>query len=125
MVMVVDKKVVKHVVQIGDGLLEIPVRIKFEYEIQAARFVDGTMTREYLFNRQAVVKHFPRINPEELDQAIEEVVDRSLEEHLRYSGQVEGRIRLYEEDSSDEPKAPPKIIMPDEQGVAPYFTSIT
>ncbi|MBD3649048.1 MAG: hypothetical protein HUJ31_16710 [Pseudomonadales bacterium] len=117
MVMVVDKKVVKHVVQTGDGLLEIPVRIKFEYEVQSARFVDGSMSREYLFNRQAVIKHFPRLDPDALDREIENVVDRCLEEHLRYARQVEGDIRLYEDprgaDTEDEAPTP-RIIMPDE-----------
>ncbi len=117
MVMVVDKKVVKHVVQTGDGLLEIPVRISFEYEIESARFVDGTMSREYLFNRAAVLKHFPRIDAGELDEEIEHIVDRSLEEHLRYSRQVEGAVRLYpvEENADDESgdTEPPRIIMPE------------
>lgn len=95
MVMVVDKKVVKHVVETGDGLLEIPVRIAFEYEIESASFVDGSMNREYIFNRAAVLKHFPRIEVEKLDREIEEVVDRSLEEHLRYARHLEGAVRLY------------------------------
>lgn len=123
MVMVVDKKVVKHVVETGDGLLEIPVRIAFEYEIESARFVDGSMSREYLFNRQAVLKHFPRIETERLDREIEDVVDRSLEEHLRYARHVEGAVRLYtvEEtggdadatiDDDQTPEETPQIIMP-------------
>lgn len=101
MVMVVDKKIVKHLVRAGDGLLEIPVRIRFEYRIESARFVDGSMTREYLYNRQAVLKHFPRIDSEELDRDIEAVVDRSLEEHLRYSRQADGAIRLYPDEESE------------------------
>lgn len=117
MVMVVDKKVVKHVVEIGDGLLEIPVRIAFEYEVESARFVDGSMSRDYLFNRQAVLKHFPFIETERLDREIEDIVDRSLEEHLRYARHVEGAVRLYalEETGNDADQAPeetPQIIMP-------------
>jgi len=95
MVMVVDKKIVKHLVRAGDGLLEIPVRISFEYEIQSARFVDGSMARDYIYNRGAVLKHFPRIDKDELERGIEDVVDRSLEEHLRYCRQAAGAIRLY------------------------------
>lgn len=117
---VVDKKVVKHVLEAGDGLLEIPVRIAFEYEVESARFVDGSMSREYLFNRQAVLKHFPRIETERLDREIENVVDRSLEEYLRYARHVEGAVRLYpveesesgDDASSDSEETQPQIIMP-------------
>lgn len=116
MVMVVDKKVAKHLVEAGDGLLEIPVRIAFEYEIEAASFVDGSMNREYVFNRAAVVKHFPRIEVEELEREIEKVVDRSLEEYLRYAGHVEGAVRLYPvedvEAEGESEEETPQIIMP-------------
>jgi len=119
MIVVVDKKVVKHLVETGDGLLEIPVRISYEYSLEDQVFVDGSMKRDYLYNRQAIRKHFPRIDDSQLDRDIEATVDQSLEEGLRYAGQTSGAVDLYstEEDEESPPgenKDPPKIILPGE-----------
>lgn len=116
MVLVVDKKVVKHLVETGDGLLEIPIRVKFEYRIEDQRFIDGSMTRDFLYNRQAVEKHFPGMDMSRLDNEISATVDQSLEEGLRYQGHVRGRVHLYpatEPPAEDSPRR--KIILPGEK----------
>ena len=115
MIVVIDKKVVKHLVETGDGLLEIPVRVKYEYSLEDRRFVDGSMKRELLYNRKAVRKHFPRIDTAQLDRDISATVDQSLEESLRYEGHVRGKVDLYpvEEVAPEQEEAePPKIILP-------------
>lgn len=115
MIVVVDKKVVKHLVETGGGLLEIPIRVKYEYSLQDRRFVDGSMKRELLYNRKAVRKHFPQIDSAELDRDINATVDQSLEECLRYQGHASGDVDLYPGvDSPAEPEdvPPPKLILP-------------
>lgn len=115
MIVVVDKKVVKHLVETGDGLLEIPVRVTCEYSLHNRRFVDGSMKRDYLYNRKAVRKHFPRIDDDQLDRDIAGTVDASLEEGLRYSGQVSGRVELFPVPEDETPAEPPRIILPGEE----------
>ncbi len=115
MVIVCDKKVVKHLVETGDGLLEIPIRVTFEYALESLKFVNGSMKRTYLYNRKALKKHFPRIDEQDLDREIEVTLDRSLEEGLRYAGQVQGDVELYaaeEEAVEQESDEPPQIILP-------------
>lgn len=117
---VVDKKVVKHLIDTTRGLLSIPVRIHFEYALESQRFVQGSMERRYLFNRDAVLKQLPELDPERLDREIEETVDRSLVEHVKFNHRAEGSVRLFPEpksetadtgdDSDDE--ARPRIILP-------------
>ena len=115
MIVVIDKKVVKHLVETGGGLLEIPIRVKYEYSLENLRFIDGSMKRDYLYNRDAVKKHFPQIDGEQLDRDISATVDQSLEEGLRYEGHVAGRVDLYpvEEEDHEETETP-RIILPGE-----------
>lgn len=114
MIVVVDKKVVKHLVETGDGLLEIPVRVSYEYSLENHSFIEGSMKRDYLYNRPAVEKHFPRLDGDKLEQEIEATVDQSIEESLRYAGQAHGEVVLYQVESEEEAedKEPPKIILP-------------
>ncbi|HKI74089.1 MAG TPA: hypothetical protein VJ998_05575 [Pseudomonadales bacterium] len=118
MIVVIDKKVVKHLVETGDGLLEIPVRVSYEYSLENQRFVDGTMKSDYLYNREAVKRHFPRLDDERLDRDISATVDQSLEEGLRYQGHIEGSVALYPHEAEPEIEAnvqeTPKIILPGE-----------
>ncbi len=119
MIVVIDKKVVRHLVETGDGLLEIPVRVSFEYHIEDNRFVDGSMKRDYLYNRPAVRKYFPRLDDEALDRDIGVTVDRSLEEGLRYAGHVSGTVDLFSDDSDDvedeDDRESPRILLPGEE----------
>lgn len=118
MLWVVDKKVIKHVIEAGSALVEVPVRIRFEFSLAEERFVPGSMKRTFVYNRQALTRRFPRLDSERLDAEMREVVDRALCEHLKFAGYARGDIDLYadETDAGNAPVAdaePPKIIMPD------------
>ena len=117
MIHVVDKKVIKHLIRSDSRLLEIPVRVHFEYSLESQRFVAGSMTRRYLFNRQAVLDNLPGVDAEQLDGDIEEAVDKSLIEHLKFSRQAVGEIQLFEspddtDDGEGEDPDSPQIIIP-------------
>ena len=116
MLWVVDKKVIKHVIEAGPTLVEVPVRIRFEYGLAEERFVAGSMQRTFVYNRQALVRRFPRLDADDVDAEMEEVVDRALREHLKFAGYAQGDVELYSGDADLEaPKASeeaPKIILP-------------
>jgi len=115
MLAVVDKKVVKHLIDYGDSLVEVSVRISFQYDIEATQFVPGSMERKILYNRMHVLRRLPRLDAAELDAEIEILVDQSLEEHLRYTGHASGRIQLYstkEDEIEDDNEEPPSLIIP-------------
>ena len=117
MLWVVDKKVIKHVVEAGSALIEVPVRIRFEFGLAEERFVSGSMKRTFVYNRQALTRRFPQLDSDELDVEMEDVVDRALCEHLKFAGYARGDVDLYAIDGGEE-SAPeseaeaPKIIMP-------------
>ena len=117
MLWVVDKKIIKHVIEAGSALIEVPVRIRFEYSLAEECFVPGSMKRTFVYNRQAIARRFPQFDVEALDTEMEEVVDRALCEHLKFAGYAHGDIELYGGEPEVEP-APqeeaeaPKIILP-------------
>ena len=118
MLWVVDKKVIKHVIETGSALVEVPVRIRFEFGLTEERFISGSMKRTFVYNRQALVKRFPRPDSDELDAEMEDVVDRSLREHLKFGGYAQGDVDLYScdadaERASENEAEVPRIIMPD------------
>ena len=117
MLWVVDKKVIKHVIDAGSAMIEVPVRIRFEYCLSEECFVSGSMKRTFVYNRRALVRRFPQLDVKEIDAEMEEVVDRALCEHLKFAGYAHGGIELYggapevEPVPEDEVETP-KIILP-------------
>lgn len=122
MLWVVDKKVIRHTIDAGTALVEVPIRIRFEYCLCDERFVEGTLKRDVLYNRPELLRRFPRLQESALDADIEGVVDRTIVEHLMFAGYAAGDVRLFATDADDEPggdgsgdaeDAPvPEIIMP-------------
>lgn len=65
---------------------EIPVRVKFEFEVKKGTPVPATLSKEILYNRKAVEAHYPKVRLDSLDRAIEEMVEHELGEDLRQWG---------------------------------------
>ena len=92
---VVDRQVVKHTVEAGAALVEVPVRVRFEFGLAAERFVAGSLSRTFLYNRPELLRRFPGLDAEWLDQDVEQAVDRALMEYLKFRGYASGEVRLY------------------------------
>ena len=117
MLWVVDKKVIRHTIDAGTALVEVPIRIRFEYCLRDERFVEGTLKRSFLYNRPELLRRFPRLQERSLDAEIEGTVDRTIVEHLLFAGYAEGRVRLFpsevDDEAGDAADTPaPEIIMP-------------
>ena len=54
MVWMVEKKIVQHVLDMGFERVEIPVRVKFEFEVKEGVFVPDTISKETLYNHKAM-----------------------------------------------------------------------
>ena len=114
MLIVVDKKTVKHLVEYNSALLEIPVRVSFQYSLSNGTFVEGSMEKNVLYNQKAALRRLPHKSEQQLDHEISLLVDQALEEHLRYAGQATGHVELYplamgyEDDEAE----PVEIILP-------------
>lgn len=121
MLWVVDKKVIRHTIDAGTALVEVPIRIRFEYCLRDERFVEGTVKRDFLYNRPELLRRFTRLEPGVLDADIEDAVDRTIVEHLKFAGFATGDVKLFaaqveDKARSGEENAAPAIILPGGRG---------
>ena len=86
MIWIVDKKITSHLVSRGRLMAEVPLRISFEYALDAGEVVEGSLSIKVLYNRRSVHKCFPGIEAGDLDQAVKETADHAIYEHLVLSG---------------------------------------
>jgi hypothetical protein len=90
-VWLVEKRVFRHVLDAGFERVEIPVRVKFEFEVVEGCFVPDTLTKDILYNRVGVEKRYPEVNLSSLDRAIEGMVEEKIMEYLVRCGFVAGK----------------------------------
>lgn len=86
MIWVIDKKVVRHLVQQDGQLAEVPIRVKFEYAVEDGTVVDGSLSLDPLYNKDAVCRHFPDLDDSQLEEDVQATVERAIDEHLALSG---------------------------------------
>ena len=91
MLWAIDKKVVRYVLEHSGLLVEIPIRVTFEYAIEDGLLVDDTLTLNTLFNEQAVLKQFPDLDKDDLMKDISVSMHQEIHEHLALSGYTRGR----------------------------------
>lgn len=104
MVWVIDKKVVRHLLEAGSQLAEIPVRVKMEFELVDGTLVPDTLKLESLYNKDLVCKRFPNIEGAWLDEEIDKTVEHAIDEHLRMQGYLDSPR---DEDDEGEPAESP------------------
>ncbi len=88
MVWVLEKKIVHYVLDMGFERVEIPVRVKFEFKVKEGVFVTDSLSKETLYNRHAVQKHFPTVKLPLLDREIEKTVENKIMDYLKQCGFV-------------------------------------
>ena len=84
MIWVVDKQIVRHLIERDGRMAEVPVRVSFEYAVDAGTLVDDSLTMKTLYNRPAVCKCFPGIEDDGLDDDVQQTVDQAIREHLAF-----------------------------------------
>jgi len=91
LIWIVDKKVVPHLIEEDGQLAEVPVRVSFEYAVEEGTVVDGSLSLSTLYNKHNVCKHFPDLDGEALDEAVQATAERAIDEHLALAGFDRGR----------------------------------
>jgi hypothetical protein len=86
MVWVVEKQIMHYELDMGFERVDIPVRVKFEFEVREGAFVPGTLTKKILYNKNAIEKQYPKIELSSLDRGIGEMVEDEIMEYLRQCG---------------------------------------
>ena len=83
MVWVVEKKVFYHILDLGFESVGIPVRVKFEFEVNEGIYVADSLSVESLYNKQAVINRYPGVKLAILEQEIEKTVRCEIRNHLK------------------------------------------
>ena len=90
MVWVVEKKVVHHMLGLGFERVDIPVRVKFEFEVENGSFVPDSLSTHTVYNRNALERRYPGLDVGSLEDSIEKTVKKGILEHLKKCGFLEG-----------------------------------
>ena len=86
MVWLLEKKVVRHFVDLGFERVEIPIRVKFEFEVKEGVLIPDTLSFQTLYNKKALQNRYPRLNLASLENAIETTVNEDILEHIKECG---------------------------------------
>jgi hypothetical protein len=85
-VWLVEKKIFYHSINMGFEWVEIPIRVKFEFEVKESAFVPDTLSKEILYNDKILEKRYPNLNRHNLKKAIENTVENKIMEYLKMNG---------------------------------------
>jgi len=88
MVWLVEKKIFYHFLDLGFESVEIPIRVKFEFEIKEGALVPDSITKDILYNRSALERRYPNLDIVSLQKSIEKKVDSEIHKYLRACGYV-------------------------------------
>lgn len=88
MVWIVEKKIFYHILDMGFESVGIPVRVKFEFDVQDGKFVSDSLSVESLYNQQAVVKRYPAVRMASLDKEIHRTVRKEIRKYMQSLGYI-------------------------------------
>ena len=86
MVWVVEKKIIYHILDLGFESIGIPVRVKFEFEVQNGSYVPDSLSTERLYNQQAVEKRYPSVKSDVLEREISATTHLEIQKYLKANG---------------------------------------
>ena len=82
----VGKKILRYILDMGFERAEIPVRVKFEFEVMEGTVVPDTVSKENVYNRKAVETRYPGLRPDSLERAIEEMAEHEIRQSIEQCG---------------------------------------
>ena len=86
MVWLVEKKVVRHLLDLGFERVKIPIRVKFEFEVKEGAFVPESLSTDTLYNRKALEVRYPGLNLASLENSINKTVTKEIFKHMKECG---------------------------------------
>lgn len=93
MVWVVEKKIFYHLLDMGFESVGIPVRVKFEFDVQDGKLVADTLSFESLYNQQAVVNRYPGVKKDLLEKEIQKTVKREIRKYMQNCGYLSENMK--------------------------------
>ena len=92
MMWLVEKKIFHHFLDLGYEGVAIPIRVKFEFQVHKGAFVRESLKFEHLYNREALMKRYPNLKSERLDQDIHKTVKFQIREYLKKNGYLKESV---------------------------------
>ena len=92
MVWVVEKKVFYHILDMGFESVGIPVRVKFEFDVQDGRFLPDSLSVELLYNQQAIERRCPSVKMDVLEKEVQTTINREIRNYLQNCGYINENI---------------------------------
>ena len=86
MVWMVEKKIFYHILDLGFERVTIPLRVRFEFEVRDGKLVDKSLSRQVLYNKGMLEKHFPKLDRDRVQKSIDRAVVKGIEAYLRHCG---------------------------------------
>jgi hypothetical protein len=86
MVWLLEKMVVRHIVNLGLERVTIPVRVKFEFEVRARSVVPDSLSIQTLYNRPAIENRYPHLDADALERSILETVGTAIHAYWNECG---------------------------------------
>jgi len=90
----IEKKVIQHRLDLGYERIQIPVRVKFEYEVKDGSVIMDSLTLHLLYNQQILEKRYPQLDLITLDASIHRTAKREILNELNQSGLLRVDERL-------------------------------
>ena len=66
----------------------IPVRVKFELDVQDGRFIPDSLEVESIYNQQAVVRRYPSLKKDILEKQVQATIHREIRKYLHNCGYI-------------------------------------
>jgi hypothetical protein len=89
MVWVLEKKVFHHRIDLGFESIEIPIRVKFEFEVRQGAFVQDSILVQSLYNKKALEKRYPKLKGDLLESRINKTVEQGIHSYLKECGYLD------------------------------------
>lgn len=90
---VVDKQIVRHLIECDGRMADVPVRVSYEYAVEEGALVEGSLTLKTLYNKASVCRRFSGIDEQTLDADVQVTATRAIDEHLALGGLGRGAPR--------------------------------
>jgi hypothetical protein len=59
MVWLLEKMIVHHTLDVGWERVEIPIRVKFEFQVRDGCLLEGSLSRDILYNATVLTRRYP------------------------------------------------------------------
>jgi hypothetical protein len=83
---VVDKKIVRHLIECDGRMADVPIRVSYEYAVDEGSLVEGSLTLKTLYDKATVCRCFSSIDEQKLEEEVQVTVKRTIDEHLALAG---------------------------------------